>query len=59
MRATVVLPVPRWPGKDVAVRDALLRDRVFERGFDVLLADQLRKRLRPVFAGDDLIHEEA
>ena len=45
-------------GKNVAVRDPLLRDRVFERGADVLLADQLRKRLRPVFPGDDLVHEE-
>ena len=35
----------------------LLRDGVFERGLDVFLADQLRERLRPVFAGDDLIHE--
>ncbi len=42
--------------KNVAVRDALLRDGVFERGLDVFLADQLRKRLRPVFPGDDLIH---
>jgi hypothetical protein len=39
------------------VRDAPLRDGVFERGADVLLADQLRKRLRPVFPGDDLVHE--
>ena len=44
-------------GKDVAVGDALLRDGVFERGADVLLADQLRKRLGPVFPGDDLVHE--
>ena len=43
-------------GKDVAVRDALLRDGVLERGADVLLADQFRKRLRPVFPGDDLVH---
>ena len=43
-------------GKDVAVRDAVLRDRVLERGADVLLADQLRERLGPVFSGDDLVH---
>ena len=35
--------------------DAALRDGVFESGFDVFLADKLRKRLRPVLAGDDLI----
>ena len=43
MRATVVLPVPRWPGKDVAVRDALLRDGVFQRGLDVFLVDHVRE----------------
>ena len=35
----------------------LLRDRVFQGGPDVLLADQLGKRLRPVFSRDDLVHE--
>ena len=51
------LPGAALAGKNVAVRDALLRDGVFERGADVLLADQLGKRLRPVFPGDDLVHE--
>ena len=45
-------------GEDVAVRDAVLRDGVFERGLDVFLVDQLGKRLRPVFSGDDLVHGE-
>ena len=43
-------------GENVAVGDPPLRDRVLERGLDVFLADQFRKRLRPVFPGDDLIH---
>src|SRR5579862_3766135 len=38
------------------MRDAPLRNRVFERGLDVFLADQLGERLRPVLAGDDLVH---
>ena len=44
-------------GKNVAVGNALLGDRVFEGGADVFLADQLRKRLRTVFPGDNLVHE--
>ena len=56
MRATVVLPGAALAGKNVAVRDAVLRDGVFERGLDVLLVDHIVERLRPVFAGDDLIH---
>jgi hypothetical protein len=44
-------------GKNIAMGDAALRDGVFESGFDVFLADQLRKRLRPVLAGNDLVHE--
>ena len=47
---------PALARKDVAMRDALLRDGVFKRSANVLLADQLRKRLRPVFPGDDLVH---
>ena len=45
--------------KDVAVRDAAAANGVLERGPDVLLADQLGKRLRPVFPGDDLVHGNA
>src|SRR5579863_5474751 len=44
-------------GKDVAVGDTALGDSVFKGGFDVFLADQLGKRLRPVLASDDLVHE--
>src|SRR5262249_43762979 len=47
---------PALAGKDVAVSDAALGDGIFECGFDVLLADEFRKRLRAVFAGYDLIH---
>lgn len=35
------------------------RYRVCERSSNVLLADQLRKRRRPIFARDDLIHDFA
>ena len=44
------------PRKNVAVRDAVLRDGIFERGLDVFLIDHVGERLGPVFAGDDLIH---
>ena len=43
-------------GKDVAVRDPVLRDGVLDRGLDVLLIDYVGKRLGPVFPGDDLVH---
>ena len=43
--------------KNVAVRDALERDRIGERCPNVLLADKFGKGRRPVFARDDLVHE--
>ena len=43
-------------GEDVAVRDTLARDGVLERRADVFLTDQLVEALRPVLAGDDLVH---
>jgi len=43
-------------GKNVAVSDPVLGNRIFKSGLDVLLADQLVKCLRPVLASDDLIH---
>ncbi len=49
---------PALARKNVAMRDAPLRNGIFERGADVFLADQLRKRLWPVFPGDDLVHGE-
>ena len=52
------LPGAALAGKYVSVRDAVLRDRVFQRGLDVFLADQLGKSLGPVLAGDDLVHAE-
>ena len=44
MRATVVLPVPRWPERIYpwAIRCSVIA--FCERGSDVFLADQLRKR---------------
>src|SRR6516162_1378345 len=48
---------PALARKDVAVRNASLRNRVFQSDLHVLLADQLRKALRPVFASDHLVHE--
>ena len=42
--------------KNIAMRDPVLRDRVLNGGFDVFLADELAERLRPVLAGDYLIH---
>ncbi len=47
---------PALPRKNVAVRDAVLRDGVFERGLDVLLVHHVGERLGPVLAGDDLVH---
>ena len=47
---------PALARKDVAVRDAVLRDGIPQSGFDVLLVQDIVKRLRTVFAGDDLIH---
>jgi hypothetical protein len=44
------------PREDVAVRDAILRDGVLERGLDVLLIHHVGERLGPVFPGDDLVH---
>jgi len=43
-------------GKDIAVGDAVLRDRIPERGDDVLLVQQIVEGLRTIFARDDLIH---
>ena len=46
------------PGEDIPVRDPVLRDGVFKRGADVLLADEFAKLGRPVFPRNDLIHEQ-
>ena len=43
-------------GEYIAVRDAVLRDGVFEGGLDVFLVDHVLERLGPVFPGDHLIH---
>ena len=55
MRAMVVLPMPRWPGKDIAVRDTVLRQRVHQRARDVVLAGHVGKTLRAIFPGQNLI----
>ena len=41
--------------EDVSVGEALLLDGVLERGGDVLLADDVGKRLRPIFAGKNRV----
>src|SRR5262249_55018956 len=42
-------------GKDVGMSDAVVEDCVFQRVGNVLLPDQIGKRLRAPLAGDDLI----
>ena len=42
--------------KDVPVGDALLANCIFERRLDMLLVHDVRKRLRPVLPGNDLVH---
>ena len=43
-------------GKDVAVGQPRAGDGVLKSGLDVFLTNQLAKRLRTIFPGDDLIH---
>jgi hypothetical protein len=43
------------PTENVAMRDALLFDGVLERAGDVVLPNDVREFLWPVFAGKDLI----
>ena len=40
-------------GEQIGVPDAVAGDRLLQRPGDVLLADQLVKRLRPIAASDD------
>jgi hypothetical protein len=35
--------------------EAVLRDRVLQRTRDMLLADQIVERLRPIFPGENLV----
>jgi hypothetical protein len=37
------------------VCQSILRDRIFERARDVGLSDQIVKRLRPIFSGENLV----
>ena len=53
MRAVEVLPTPRAPVNRYAWPTRLLVIAFARRLGDVLLADQLVKRLRPIAAGDD------
>ena len=41
--------------EDIAVRDALLRDRILQGAGDMFLADDVGEFLRPVFARQDLV----
>jgi len=51
----VVFPMPRWPEKNVAVRDAVLRQRIQKGARDVILARHIGKALWAVFPGQNLI----
>ena len=42
-------------GEDVAVRDAVLRERVDQGQGDVVLADDVGEALGAVFAGENLV----
>jgi hypothetical protein len=37
------------------VREPVLRHRIFQRARDVILADQVVKRLRPILSGENLV----
>ena len=52
MRAVVVLPTPRGPGKDERLREPAGRDRVLQRVDDAALADDVFEALRTPFAGE-------
>ena len=43
-------------GKDVSMRDAVLRDGIFQGGLDVFLVDHILKSLGPILSGYDLVH---
>ena len=43
------------PDEKIGVREPVLRDGVFERPRDVLLADDVVKSLRPVFTRENLV----
>src|SRR5258708_3643617 len=43
------LPRAALARQDIAVRDAVLGDGIFQRGLDMLLVDHVGKRLGPVF----------
>ena len=55
MRAVSGLPVPRCPEKCSRARCGL-PDGIPQCGDDVLLVQEIVKRLGPVFAGNDLVH---
>src|SRR5579871_1143115 len=50
---------PALTGKNVAVCEPPLRNRILDGGSDMLLPDKLGKRLRPILPGDNLVHEKA
>ena len=37
------------------MREAVLRDRIFQCARDVVLTDEIVKRLRPIFSGENLV----
>ena len=55
IRAVVVLPTPRAPGKDERLRQTPAGKRVAQRPGDGLLADHVVETLGSPLTGDDLI----
>ena len=51
----VVFPIPRWPGKNVPVRDPPLFQRIQQRPRHVLLPRHIGKFLRAILPSQDLI----
>ena len=55
IRAVVVLPTPRGPGKHERLRDALGGDGVAQRLRDAALPDDVIEPLRPPLSREDLV----
>ena len=59
MRAVVVLPTPRGPGKDERLRQPAGRDGVLQRVDDAALADDVFESLRTPFSREsDVRHDK-
>jgi len=58
MRADGGFPNAAMPGEDVAVRDAVLRQRIQKRASHVLLPGHVGKALRTILPGQNLVTHE-